>query len=268
MTDPARFVGDIPLQYDRGLGPVLFAHYAQDIAHRAALHAPRSVLEVAAGTGVVTRKLRDVLHPQAALTATDLNAPMLEIAQEKFAPGEQVDFGVGDALALPFPDGAFDCLVCQFGLMFFPDKDAAHREAWRVLEPHGRYLFSVWDAPRYNPFARIGLEVVAHFFPDDPPKFLQTPFSCPEIDPTKEALIGAGFSHLAVYVLPHLQEILDVAAFARGLVFGSPLIEQIRARGDADPEAVVATLAERYAAEFGSPAHMPLQAILFDAVRA
>ncbi len=268
MTDPARFVGDIPRHYDRGLGPVLFDHFAQDIAQRAALRAPRAVLEIAAGTGVVTRRLRDVLHPQAKLTATDLNAPMLEVAQAKFAPEEQVEFSVADALALPFPDGAFDCLVCQFGLMFFPGRDAAHREAWRVLAPHGRYLFSVWDAPRYNPFSRVGLEVAAQFFPEDPPGFLEKPFSCPEIDPTKEALIAAGFSHIAVFVLPHLQVVPDVPAFARGLVFGSPLIEQIRARGGVEPEAIVERLAERFAAEFGSPAHVPLQAILFDAVRA
>ncbi len=267
MTDPARFVGDIPRHYDHGLGPVLFDHYARDIAQRAALRAPRAVLEIAAGTGVVTRRLRDVLHPQATLTATDLNAPMLEVAQAKFAPEEQVEFSAADALALPFPDGAFDCLVCQFGLMFFPDREAAHREAWRVLAPNGRYLFSVWDAPRYNPFSRIGLEVAAQFFPDDPPRFLEKPFSCPEIDPTKEALIAAGFSHIAVYVLPNLQAIPDVTAFARGLVFGSPLIEQIRARGGVEPEAIVERLAERFTAAFGSPAHMPLQAILFDSVR-
>lgn len=267
MTDPARFVGDIPRHYDRGLGPVIFDYFARDVAHRAALRAPRAVLEVAAGTGIVTRKLRDALHPQATLTATDLNAPMLEVAREKFAPGEEVAFGVADALALPFADGAFDCLVCQFGLMFFPDRDAAHREAWRVLAPNGRYLFSVWDAPRYNPFSRIGLEAAAAFFPDDPPKFLEKPFSCPEIDPIKEALIAAGFSHISVHVLPHLQAVADVAAFAKGLVFGSPLIEQIRARGAATPEAVAEKFAERFATAFGSPAHVPMQAILFDAVR-
>lgn len=268
MTDPARFVGDIPLEYDRGLGPVLFEHYAQDMAHRAALRAPRAVLEVAAGTGVVTRKLRDVLHPQARLTATDLNAPMLDVARAKFKPGEDVAFSVADALALPFADGAFDCLVSQFGLMFFPDKAAAHREAWRVLAPHGRYLLSVWDAPSYNPFSRIGLKTATHFFPDDPPNFLEKPFSCPEIDPAKEALIAAGFSHIAVYVLPHRQAVSDIAAFARGLVFGSPLIEQIRARGGVAPEAVAQRLAARFTATFGSPAIVPMQAIVFDAVRA
>ncbi len=268
MSDTSRFVGDIPPVYDHGLGPVIFEHYAQDIARRTALWAPRKVLEIAAGTGIVTRRLRDALHPQARLTATDLNEDMLDVARGKFGSNEEVEFGVADALSLPFPDGAFDCVVCQFGLMFFPDKGAAHREVRRVLSPHGRYLVSVWDAPRYNPFARLGLETVAAVFPDDPPKFLEKPFSCPEIDPTKEALIEAGFTHIAAHVLPHVQSVPDVAAFARGLVFGSPLVEQIRARGGVAPEAVVDRLAERFAQEFGSPAHLPMQAILFDSVRA
>ncbi len=171
-SDTARFVGDIPIFYDRGLGPVIFEDYAADIAHRTAASAPIDVLETAAGTGIVTRKLRDSLDPQAKLTATDLNEPMLEVAKTKFGAAEQVIFRSADATALPFDDDAFDAIVCQFGLMFFPDKDRAHREARRTLRPGGRYLFSVWDAPRYNPFPRLGLEVIERFFPGDPPQFL------------------------------------------------------------------------------------------------
>ncbi|WP_424362401.1 class I SAM-dependent methyltransferase [Methylocystis parvus] len=266
-SDPARFIGDIPRDYDTGLGPVIFEDYAADIARRAAIRAPHEVLEIAAGTGIVTRKLRDALLPAARLTATDLNAPMLEVAREKFRPGEGVSFEVADAIVLPFADQAFDAVVCQFGLMFFPDKDTALREARRVLKPHGRYLFSVWDAARYNPFARIGLDVVERFFPDDPPKFLKTPFSCPDIDPIKESLIAAGFSHIVVSVLPRVHELADPTAFAKGLVFGSPLIDQIRARGDVAPETVVEAMAAQLTGEFGAPVKLPMQAILFEAVR-
>lgn len=262
-AETARFVGDIPTWYDRGLGPVLFEDYAADIARRAAAAAPRDVLETAAGTGVVTRRLHAAL-PHARLTATDLNAPMLDVARAKFSDGG-VAFETADACALPFADGAFDAVVCQFGLMFFPDKDAGHREARRVLRAGGRYLFSVWDSSRYNPFSRLGLEVVERFFPDDPPKFLATPFSCAEIDPIKEALIAAGFTDLVVSVLPATRAVADVDAFAKGLVFGNPLVDQIRARGSVAPEVVVAALAERLTREFGAPAQMPLQAILFEA---
>ena len=101
---------------------------------------------------------------------------MLEVAMTKFGATEQVIFRPADATALPFDDEAFDAIVCQFGLMFFPEKDRAHREARRALRPGGRYLLSVWDAPRYNPFPRMGLEVVERFFPDDPPQFLSALF--------------------------------------------------------------------------------------------
>jgi ubiquinone/menaquinone biosynthesis C-methylase UbiE len=124
MSDRAAdFTGSIPAFYDHGLGPVFFADFADDIARRAAATAPLRVLELAAGTGIVTRRLRDVLPPEAHLIATDLNPPMLEVASGKFRADEIVEFRPADATALPFADSSFDAVVCQFGVMFFPDKD-------------------------------------------------------------------------------------------------------------------------------------------------
>ena len=121
-SDAASFIGNIPQHYDQGLGPIIFAEYAADIARRAAASRPARVLETAAGTGIVTRKLRDALPGDTQLTATDLNPPMLDMARAKFRPGEQVGFQPADAVALPFADQSFDAIVCQFGVMFFPDK--------------------------------------------------------------------------------------------------------------------------------------------------
>jgi ubiquinone/menaquinone biosynthesis C-methylase UbiE len=121
--DAAGYIGSIPQDYDRSLGPLIFADYAADISHRVAACNPARVLETAAGTGIVTRRLRDVLPVSVRLTATDLNPPMLEIARTKFRAGEQVDFQPADATELPFADSSFDVVVCQFGVMFFPDKD-------------------------------------------------------------------------------------------------------------------------------------------------
>jgi SAM-dependent methyltransferase len=120
--DAASFIGSIPQHYDQGLGPLIFVDYAADIARRVASGHPTRVLETAAGTGIVTRKLRDALSNDARLTATDLNPPMLEVARAKFRAGEQVEFQPADATALPFADGSFDAVMCQFGIMFFPDK--------------------------------------------------------------------------------------------------------------------------------------------------
>ena len=236
MSDDATsFVGTIPDHYDRDLVPIIFADYAADMARRVAALDPVRVLETAAGTGIVTRRLRDLLPAGAHITATDLAPPMLEVARAKFAPGEQVAFQPADATALPFPEGTFDAVVCQFGLMFFPDKQAGCREARRVLAPEGCYVFSVWDAHRHNPFGRIAYEAVAGFFPSDPPQFYQVPFSCHGIDPIKEWLIDAGFADIRIAVVRLEKQIPEAAAFARGIVYGNPLIDQLRARGGVDP---------------------------------
>jgi ubiquinone/menaquinone biosynthesis C-methylase UbiE len=264
----ASFIGNIPENYDRGLGPVIFSGYAADMARRAATCNPTRVLETAAGTGIVTRQLRNVLPATVHLTVTDLNPPMLEAARTKFRPDEQVDFRQADATALPFSDGAFDAVICQFGVMFFPDKDMGYREVYRVLAPGGRYLFSVWDSHRHNRFGRITHDVAGGFFPSDPPQFYRVPFSCHQIDPIKESLIDAGFADVNVAVVRQDKEIPDVALFARGLVYGNPLIDQIRARGGVDPDRIVDALMSALRREFGAdPARMPLQAIVFSATR-
>lgn len=147
MSDnQSAFVGSIPEHYDRNLGPIIFTDYAADIARRAAGGKPATVLETAAGTGIVTRALRDHLAAGIRLTATDLNEPMLDVARTKFRPGEQVEFQQADAMALPFADGSFDAVVCQFGVMFFPDKDQSYRDS-----------LSGADAGRALPVQHLGL---------------------------------------------------------------------------------------------------------------
>src|SRR5260370_33469993 len=264
--DAASLVGSIPQEYDEGLGRMIVVDYAAEIARRVAAANPAGVLETGAGTGIVTRKLRDALPAGTKLTATDLNPPMLEVARAKFRADEQVEFQPADAVALPFADANFDAVVCQFGVMFFPDKPKSFSEVYRVLAPGGRYLFSVWDSHRYNPFGRIAHRVAGSFFPADPPQFYNVPFSCHQIDPIKEFLIEAGFTGINAAVVSLDKAIPDTAKLARAAVFGNPLIDQIRARGGVEPERVVEALLKEYRREFGGdPGRMPLQAILFSA---
>ena len=265
-NNAAAFTGDIPRHYDEGLGPLLFVEYADDIARRAAAYAPKRVLEIAAGTGIVTRRLYEVL-PQAEILATDLNEPMLQWAAKKFRPLEgRVGFRPADATALPFADNMCDMIVCQFGVMFFPDKERSYREAHRVLAPGGRYIFSVWDSHRHNPFGRIAHELAARFFPVDPPQFYNVPFGYHAIDPIKESLIAAGFSDLKIAVVKKEHKLTDAGARARGMILGNPIVDQIKARGG-DPNAVVEAAKAALEREFATRP-IPLQAIVFEAKKA
>src|SRR5258708_2930 len=264
MSDrAAEFVGNIPTLYDQGLGPVFFAEFADDIVRRVAASAPLRVLETAAGTGIVTRRVRDLLPREAQVTATDLNPPLLEVARGEFLPQEPGAVQPAPATALPVPDDHVDAVVCQLGVMVFPDKDKAYREASRVLARGGQYVFNVWDSHRYNPVGRLMTEIAAGFFPADPPQFYQVPFGYHRIDPIKDSLSAAGFSEIRIAVLSLDKMIPDVAAYTRALVYGNPLIDQIRARGGVDPERVVDALAERLPREFGSdPMRIPRQPIV------
>jgi SAM-dependent methyltransferase len=259
----ASFVGTIPEHYDAGLGPTIFVDVAADIAARGAALRPARVLEIAAGTGIVTRALRDLLPASSQLTATDLNPPMLEVAKTKFTASEGVTFAIADAMALPFADASFDLVVCQFGVMFFPDKDRSYREVRRVLAPGGHYLLNVWDGHKRNPFGRISQEVIEHFFPDEPPQFQRIPFSYP-FEPIKESLIDAGFSEITASVLRFEKPLPDPGLLARGVVYGSPLIEQIKSRGGVPPSTIHDALTQAYAREFASGS-MPLQALVVSA---
>lgn len=142
------FAGSIPENYDRYMVPLIFAGYAEDMARKAAALSPKAVLEMAAGSGVVTRALAPGLSPDARYIVTDLNQPMLDYAATRQNPDDRVSWRQADAQALPFDDAAFDLVCCQFGVMFFPDRPSAYREAKRVLKPDGCLLFNAWGPHR------------------------------------------------------------------------------------------------------------------------
>src|SRR5690349_2968856 len=165
------FTGSIPKIYNQYLVPLIFEDYAADLTKRAAGRSPKRVLEIACGTGVVTRALAASLPGSVEIIATDLNPAMLEQAAA-IGTKRPVEFKQADATELPFPDQSVDVVVIQFGVMFFPDKAKAHAEARRVLRPGGALIFNVWDRLADNEFADACHAGLEKFFPNDPPKFL------------------------------------------------------------------------------------------------
>lgn len=177
-TSDKEFTGSIPEFYDTYLVPLIFDAYARDLAARVASLAPKSVLETAAGSGVVPRELAQRLGPDARYVVTDLNQPMLDHAASKQGADDRLEWQQADALELPFDDDEFDAVLCQFGVMFYPDRVRGYGEARRVLKPGGRYIFNIWDHIGVNEFADSVTRSAASVFPDDPPRFLaRTPMA-------------------------------------------------------------------------------------------
>ena len=137
------FTGSVAQFYERYMVPLIFEPYAVDLARRVAQAAPARVLELAAGTGVVTRQLAVMLDTSADIVATDLNPAMIEEAA-RIGTARPVAWRQVDAMQLPFESASFDAVVCQFGVMFLPDKPRAFAEARRVLRPGGLFAFNAW----------------------------------------------------------------------------------------------------------------------------
>ncbi|WP_171122072.1 MULTISPECIES: class I SAM-dependent methyltransferase [unclassified Ruegeria] len=263
-TNSASFVGDIPTHYDKGLGPNIFVDYAALIAEKCCDEPASSVIELAAGTGIVSRFLRDKLPAEASLLVTDLNAPMLEVAKAKFSGDENIQFAVANAMELPFDGPEFDLMVCQFGVMFFPDKIASYREAARVLRPGGRYVFNVWSPMSENPFSQMAHELMQKVFPDDPPGFYKVPFHYGDPATVLGDLSSAGWSNVTHETIKIQKKIQDLEVFSRSLVFGNPLIDEINERGGVDPEDVVKEFRAELENRFGPDGMtMPLSATMF-----
>jgi SAM-dependent methyltransferase len=235
MTNPDAdkvFAGSIPKLYDTYLVPLIFEPYAADLASRLGSRALSSVLEIAAGTGVVTRALASALPASVSIVATDLNQAMLDQAAAVGAM-RAVEWRQADAMQLPFADGSFDAVLCQFGVMFFPDKSAAFAEARRVLAPGGVLIFNVWDRIGENEFADTVTTALESVFPDDPPRFLaRTPYGYHDRRAIERDLASGGFT-----APPRID---TVAARSRAascripaLAFcqGTPLRNEIEARG-------------------------------------
>lgn len=263
------FVGDIPGNYDRYLGPILFHQFADDLAGRLHVTPGMRVLETACGTGIVTRRLLDRLRGQGSIVATDLNGAMLEHGRAHIqGDPARIAWQTADATKLPFPDGSFDAVVCQFGLMFFPDKAAGLREAFRVLKPGGHYLFSVWDTLALNPAPRIAHEIAGEFFPADPPAFYLVPYSLHDPEPTRALLAGAGFDRIEVTRLEKTGASPSAADAATGLIEGNPILGAIMERRPEALADIKRATAAAVARELGDPpARIPLHAIVFSARR-
>lgn len=246
------FAGSIPHVYDEYLVPLIFEQYALDLAARTVAIEPHSVLEIAAGSGVVTRAVASVLGAQARYVATDLNLPMLERAASMQQEPARIEWRPADAADLPFADDTFDLILCQFGAMFFPDRVKAYAEARRVLEPGGRFMFSMWDRIEENDFADEVTTALAKAFPDDPPSFLpRTPHGHYDPATYQAELEVAGFDEAIIDAVDEISAASDPAILAIAYCQGTPLRNEIEAIPPPSLEEATVLATDAIRARFG-----------------
>lgn len=260
------FTGAIPANYDTYLGPFLFEFSAADMAKRvsAFFDKPAKVLEVACGTGISTRHLSNTLPAGTEIVATDLNDAMLAHAEKVNFNLPGVSYLQADALDLPFEDESFDAVVCQFGLMFFPDKPKGLTEMTRVLRPDGLLALNVWDSMEQNPAVIVVADVIEQFFETDAPRFLEVPFSMHDIDEGRRLLQATGYDAVETSYVAEAIEVSDFALPAAGFITGNPTLFEIEQRSKANVEDVVAAAATALESEFGpAPGKLSFQAIVY-----
>jgi ubiquinone/menaquinone biosynthesis C-methylase UbiE len=249
------FGGSIPEIYERLLVPLLFEPYANDLAERVLKNVPADILETAAGTGVLTRAIASRLPLSAHIVATDLNQPMLDKAKKLARGDARVEWRQADAQALPFATESFDAVVCQFGMMFLPDKVRGYAEARRVLRPGGWLLFNVWDKISANDFADVVTQALATVFPEDPPQFLaRTPHGHHDEKQIRDDLKSAGFTEASIDAVSARSKARSPLDVAIAYCQGTPLRHEIESRDTGRLEEATERAAEALARRFGANA--------------
>ncbi|WP_306322042.1 MULTISPECIES: class I SAM-dependent methyltransferase [unclassified Streptomyces] len=222
----------MPDAYERHLVPVFFRPFAADLAARAAARSPHQVLELAAGTGALTTAVLDAT-PDARVVATDLSEAMVSrgATLEPRAHWRQAD-----AQELPFQDASFDLALCQFGVMFFPDRPAAYAEIRRVLTPNGRLLFNSWGPVASHGFAAAFQDALEASMPEgeNAPTFLpDIPHGYVDPAAVAEDLAAAGLDLVAAEEVTLEGVAESAASVATGLLTGTPVRAALASHPDA-----------------------------------
>ena len=267
MSSPAAFTGSVPRTYHTYLGPMIFDDYAHDMARRLAVREGERVLELACGTGIVTREIVKTLPKSARLLATDLSAAMLDVARTEVADDYRVSYQAVDACELPFADASFDAIACQYGVMFFPDKVKAMAAARRVLAPGGRYIFNVWDSLEHNPIPRAVHETLGAMFPTNPIPFLaKMPFGYSDRSEIERVVQAGGFAKCMTELVSFPCTAPTAEDAAKAWVEGTPILAGLAERGVSDPAPVRHAVAKVLAEKFGeSPCKSMMRAVVVTA---
>jgi ubiquinone/menaquinone biosynthesis C-methylase UbiE len=259
------FSGSIPHHYEDFLGPMFFEPYAIEVSKRINPSAVQVALELACGTGRVTRHLRNVIPSKAKLIASDISPDMLAVAKEKLRSAN-IEWQIIDAQDLPFDDNSIDVVVCCFGYMLVPDKSKAFAEAYSVLRPGGMLLIATWDKLEHNAASHVYRTVAKKYLIDPLPETYKLPFSMNDDKEIRNDLQQAGFSKIMVERVDKISASPSAKEAANGLAQGGSIYNEIMKRNPAWIEEIKETVEKELAEKFGaSPMQAPMRALITQA---
>jgi len=210
-----------PENYERYFVPAIGAPVAEDLVERAALRSGERVLDVACGTGVVARLAAGRVGPDGAVAGLDVNPGMLAVARSATPPDVAIDWHEASAERMPLPDASFDAVLCQMGIQFMPDKQAAAAEMRRVLAPGGRLALNV-PGPTPEPFV-VMADALAHHIATEAAGFVHQVFSLHETSEVEALLQGAGFQRVVVDAEETPLRLPPPGEFLWQYIFSTPL---------------------------------------------
>lgn len=264
-TKPLLFSGSIPANYDENLGPMFFEAYAEDIRRYIDPLLVKSALEIACGTGRVTRHLRKILSPDAKLIASDISPDMLAIAQGKLKD-QNIEWKITDAEALPFDDNSLDLIVCYFGYMLVPNKAKAFAEAFRVLRKGGTLLMATWGKLEHNEASHVFRTTIKKYLGDNLPETYKLPFSMHDPAPILDMLRHVGFSKLNSETVNKKSQAESASKAAQGLVKGGSLYNELLKRNPAWVDEIISNVEKELGEKYGeAPMNAPMNAIIVQA---
>jgi SAM-dependent methyltransferase len=267
MNTTLSFDGQIPRNYEDILTPFLFDPFSAELMEQIDFSNAHKVLELASGTGSLTRLLVKQLSAGAHLTATDLQAGMLEIARQQ-VNSAQVSWDAVDMTSIPYKEDLYDLIVCQFGLMLVPDKLTAISEMHRVLRKGGRLVFTVWSDIEDNPVWAISGKVIERFLGTDPMLQDPGPFSMADKEHTLQLLGQAGFLQTSSRLVTQSGTTESAHLAAKGFIQGLPVFMTIHKKDPALAMEIEQALALKLTSELGDlPMHSPLSARVFEAIK-
>ncbi|MEO7523675.1 MAG: methyltransferase domain-containing protein [Ferruginibacter sp.] len=251
--------------YDQFFGPLFFEPYAIEVAKRID-PAPVSVLlEIASGTGRVTRHLRKRIPPSAKLIASDINEDMLAVAKKKLSHLD-IDWKKIDAQQLPFSDNSIDLVVCCFGYMFVPDKPKAFAEAYRVLKPGGVFLFTTWDKLENNAASYTSRSIAKKYLEEPLPESYNLATSMNDETILRPLLQDAGFAKISIEKVGLFSFSPTAKEASDGLVEGASIYEEIKKRNPAWIDEIKFKVEKELAEKFGAaPMIAPISALISQA---